>query len=352
MGDRKDDVGMYSTVDVGCTYHGAAEFKGVCSCRSSGWAEIKIRRPSGNMGWMMHLQNKPHPLSLMHLSSYSSQDSEIGLLSASLPMEKMASIGGPLTVENEDIFLSREVGSFTDISFLSNFPTKFASINGKGESAVKEDGRRGTTVSDGQQPAKEVEDSDGGKLEEGEPIPKMDAGLLEPDNFDFDNLCEREATSEKGNSCEGLGEEVAEGTVEIVETIGNVGEEEEQYIAVGLLSLEEAAVIVDKDDHGSELANDSINTDDSKSLSTLTLCPDHVASSTQTKRSSHSQSWSENAGTTPLLISPVPRASSYSFSMEHLPPLFSYDEGEEFGRSLPFHQGAVVMSEEEQVCVY
>ena len=31
---------------------------GLCSCWSWGWAEVKVRRPSGSTGWMVELQNR------------------------------------------------------------------------------------------------------------------------------------------------------------------------------------------------------------------------------------------------------------------------------------------------------
>lgn len=340
MGDGKDDASLHSIGDVSSAYRGTGELTGVCSCRSSGWAEIKIRRPSGNTGWMMHLQNRPHPLSLMQPSAHSIPDSDIGLLSASLPVAKLATIGEALAGENEDIFFSREVGSYTDISFLSSISAHFTGVRGEGDQACKEDGRESMPVGDSQQPAKEMEDAESGKIEEGERSAEKDKGFLEPSKVGC--LGVREVTSVRESSREDVGEEVGERKVDAVAV-----DEDEELDVASLLDLKDAD-IVHKENHRSELEVNSINTDDSKSPSMLTLFPDYEVSSTQTKHSPHSQSWSENAGsTTPLFISSAPRASSYSFSM--FPPLFSYDEEEEFSRSLPLHQGAVVMSDEEQV---
>ena len=50
--------------------------------------------------------------------------------------------------------------------------------------------------------------------------------------------------------------------------------------------------------------------------------------------------------------SEVRYASSYPSlsSLEHLPPLLSYDEGDGFGRSPSLHGSGGLLSEQEQVC--
>ena len=56
-----------------------SDYLSACTCQASSWAEIKIRRPAGNTGWMMHLQNRPHPLSLTHPSAHKIPENEISL---------------------------------------------------------------------------------------------------------------------------------------------------------------------------------------------------------------------------------------------------------------------------------
>lgn len=337
MGDCKGGMPLQSVNDLSSIYHGTTEFMGVCSCRSSGWAEIKIRRPSGNTGWMMHLQNRPHPLSLTHPSAHSIPDSEIGLLAASLPLEKLATIGETLTGENEEMFFSREVGSFTDISFLSSISTKFSSVDDKREQITKGGARDSVTVARDEQLAKIVEESGKSKGEDsGAKI--VGGGVLEAKKVN--NLGEKEAKVQRESSQEEVNEE--ERRVEVGEEDGGGADKQD------LLSIGEVEFI----SHAEDQENDSISTSDSKSPSTTALFPDQLVSSSQVKRSSNSQSWSENVGSSPLAIFSAPRASSYSFSMEHLPPLFSYDEGDDFSRSPSLLQGEKVMSEEEQVCFH
>ena len=398
MGEGKDAMSLQHIKDITSTHHGPAKLAGVCSCRSSGWAEIKIRRPTGNVGWMMHLQNRPHPLSLTHPSVHSIPCSEVGLVSASLPSEKLTTGAETSAGGKEKVFFSREVGSFTEISVLPS----------REEHVTRKDGEESLAVSEKQQQtAKELvydeggqggegvwelakdkevsKENDGGNLGEQEVIKQRRKSLGEQEvtnhrrkslgkneviNHRRKSLGEQEVVNHRRKSLveqevinrtrKSLGEQEvinqrrksreevggvcgSEAKAKVVETGGK--DEAGRQDAAGLLTIEEAAAVA-------ELRKDSISTDDSRQFSSMTsLSPDYMVSPTQSKRSAHSQSWSEKQGSSPLLISSAPRASSYSFSVEHLPPLFSYDEGEEFGRSLALHQGAAVTSVEEQVRV-
>ena len=53
----------------------------VCSCWCRGWAEIKIRRPTGNVSWLMRLQNRLTPFPVGGPSD------DLSLLAANYPLE-------------------------------------------------------------------------------------------------------------------------------------------------------------------------------------------------------------------------------------------------------------------------
>lgn len=326
------DTGIDSTTSLD-------EMASAYSCWHGGWAEIKIRRPSGNTAWMMRLQNRPHPLSLTHPSLLGIPESELGLLAASLPPEEgvKVQVGGTEVTEggrwkNEGEFIvSQEVGSYTDISFASNLPRVLSG----GSEARKE---QSNIVSESKEETK-----DG--------YTRTQSGTSGAEHT-------LEATADKA----GLVVEAAD--------------------APGLLSIGEVATLVDNkastteqvqqteadlageagsSKHGdSQSASSYANPENSQATSSSTVqaasssaIPGDLqpgildSSSSQARRQVNSQSWSENVETAAVPI--TPRASSYSFSMEHLPPLLSYDGGEEFGQPPSLHEGGRVMSEEEQV---
>lgn len=59
----------------------------LCSCWCRGWAEIKIRRPTGNISWLMRLQNRLVPLSAGYPLTTSDTGADWSLLAAHYPME-------------------------------------------------------------------------------------------------------------------------------------------------------------------------------------------------------------------------------------------------------------------------
>ena len=63
--------------------HGNSSPPQLCSCWCRGWAEITIRRPSGNISWLMRVQNRLQPLQPTQLGQ--SMDSQLGLVSLNLP---------------------------------------------------------------------------------------------------------------------------------------------------------------------------------------------------------------------------------------------------------------------------
>ena len=55
----------------------------LCSCWCRGWAEINIRRPSGNISWLMRVQNRLQPLHPSQLGQR--MDGQLGLVALNLP---------------------------------------------------------------------------------------------------------------------------------------------------------------------------------------------------------------------------------------------------------------------------
>ena len=325
----------------------------VCSCWRSGWAEIKIRRPSGNTGWMMQLQNQPRPLSLTHPSSHGLRESDLGLLAVNIPHERLDVLSeachkdkDPAQEEkslNEDMFLSREVGSFTDISFLSSVEKDMAD---QVEKPVSQQGGVEANVDTNNSPVKVVvsgltEDhmrGDLGTLDEGAVAVPAKGEKALGDNQDV-SIVESAISQETVQDCKDT----------------SVGEREKIIDSTpGLLDINEAAGVVGGDVQSEEEASlkRRLSVDKGKTTPlpisvlsfeghSVSVIPPHVT------RQANSQSWSETNETSPLPISP--RASSYSFNMEHLPPLLSYDGGEDFSCSPSLHKGGEIMSEEEQV---
>ena len=62
-----------------------------------------------------------------------------------------------------------------------------------------------------------------------------------------------------------------------------------------------------------------------------------------------SQSWSEAGGVEHPFLVPQPSSFQTLLSLEHLPPLLSYDEGDGLGRSPSLHGSGGLLSEQEQV---
>ena len=57
----------------------------LCSCWCRGWAEIKVRRLTGNISWLMRLQNRLVPFSAGYPLAVSDTGAEWSLLAANYP---------------------------------------------------------------------------------------------------------------------------------------------------------------------------------------------------------------------------------------------------------------------------
>ena len=343
-----------------------------CDCWRSGWAEIKIRRPSGNTGWMMRLENRPHPLSLTHPSTYSVPESELGFLATNIPPERTRISGGDnleKEINPDEMFFSCEVGSFTDISFMSSGMTE----NSTGTSQDQKTGYVTTRVegisesgSIGRFIRSEV--GSGGDVER-DNITGSDVGTVREENDNKNeifraigdtSIISMDDTQQHNEYEEEKDKASIPNLLSISEAAVVDGKHDEKQnddskSLLSLLSISEAATAV-KDDEQNKSSVEGKFMEDVNSNKSLTLPIDVSVFQGNTslfnkvpsvKHPTNSQSWSENGGTLPLTI--TTRASSYSFSMEHLPPLLSYDGGEEFSFSPLLHEGEEIMSEEEQV---
>lgn len=317
------------------------------TCWHSGWAEIKIRRPSGNTGWMMNLQNRPHPLSLTHPSSLGIPESELGLLATTFSPEAGELLdsgeGGVAMdeegvvkekgqeVEEEYFFSTSEIGSFTDITFASRF------LGGRSPKRGHVAEASSNVVGVGGSEAELAFSKPSLVPSEGLLVSPSKAGGI-PDG-------RSELRAQDGEPfTEGKNESDTEGVDH-----GEVGRATK-------LNISEAAAIVcsdtqpdqspQRDTELGEGITDSSAEQSSQSVAAGQSATEGVAP--HVKRTANSQSWSEDV----IVTSPVsitPRPSSYSFSMENLPPLLSYDGGEEFSHSPSLNEGGRVMSDEEQV---
>ena len=261
----------------------------------------------------MHLQNRPHPLSITHPSAYTVAENEMRLLSASLPAE--ARLTTVEEAEKEDIFYSREVGSFTDISFLSSFSGKLNGAESRKATSSENNAKKIATSGSEQLQAK------GGSEGHGNIKHVVENAVVENIQTTVEPL-------------ESLKEVQSESVLK--DTLESNIEEESANETSDQESIQTEIKVVE------EAPRDASST--GTTHSDVTALPFHM------KRPANSQSWSESDESSSVKILTTPRASSLSYAMEHLPPLFSYDEGDEFSRSPSLHQGVQEISDKEQVC--
>jgi hypothetical protein len=327
---------------------------------------------------MMSLQNRPQPLSLTHPSSLGIPESELGLLASTFSPEggqhieegvAMGVVKEKGVEVEEEYFFSTEVGSFTDINFASRFPHGHTSDAGhKTETGHVTD--FGHTTDSGHVsitgPVTDIGDMTGTSgADFGHMTDTSGAGHV-TDAGDLTGTGHVEENSEAvllgGDPAEpfaGNPDDEDPSTVlkqEEVEFLDNEKstEDDAERMDGGVatkLSIGEAAAIM----HSIPQADQSAQSVGAKDEEVVGVGkPAELADVVPgapvgvVKRTSNSQSWSEDVVvTSPVTI--TPRPSSYSFSMENLPPLLSYDGGEEFSHSPSLTEGGVTLSEEEQV---
>lgn len=367
-----EDAGLFSSTILGT------------GCWHGGWAEIKIRRPSGNTGWMMSLQNGLHPLSLTHPSSLGIPESELVLLAATFSPEggqllEDSGEGGVALYEGngikekgveveEEYFFSTEVGSFTDITFTSRIPDSHASSaagHATGDAHhVTKDAHHVTkdahyVTEDAHHVTKDAHHVTDARIE---PV-GVGSGFEEASTsvkhskLSDDGL---KVVPSKSDEVSGVGSKVK------VQEGGSFDDEKsvtgtlvEDGGGATKLSISEASAIMHSACHSDPSPHDDKQGEENvaeAATEQATAVVSGVPSAlggvvAHVKRVANSLSWSKDVMvTSPVTI--IPRPSSYSFSVENLPPLLSYDGGEEFSLSPLLNEGGAVLSEEEQVCAY
>lgn len=222
----------------------------------------------------------------------------------------------------EEYFFSTEIGSFTDITFASRVSSSHAAVGQvadvSGNSHVTSPVTDASHVTDAGHAAEAVKPSESATTK---PKPESAESKLE-------------VAGERGDE-------------------GGMAEKEDKATK---LTITEAAAIIhnvpqsDQKPHGQEGEEEGPHAaqpvESSSAIPGVPSALEGVIS--HVKRTANSQSWSEDtAATSPVAI--MPRPSSYSFSVENLPPLLSYDGGEEFSHSSSLNEGGAALSEEEQV---
>lgn len=280
----------------------------------------------------MSLQNRPQPLSMTHPASLGLPESELSLLAPFFSPEKSGGLadndGGSTGIgrgaekEEDALFFSRDVGSFTDITFASQVLSS-RMPDGGGSGHVEGAGPvRGVT--------RKLFKAEGGGGEPETVSARQEEGVV------FGHSSKIAAPDKQGALS-------GEGSRDIGTDVKSTDED------ATVLTISEAAAIM----HSEPLPDAEENefaaqpTNNAPPTAPLHGIAEGVAAAF-VKRAANSQSWSEDiCPTSPVTI--TPRPSSYTFNMETLPPLLSYDGGEEFSHSPSLNEGGRVMSEEEQV---
>ena len=305
-----------STVEDPLYLHENSSPPQLCSCWCRGWAEITIRRPTGNISWLMRVQNRLQPLHPMATAQLGQGlGSQLGLIALNLPTTATEINRYSVDVSAESV---KDASAESAEGVIAK-PTKHLSI--KQESAKLPSP---AVVEATKQEEKERENSDWISIE-----------MVE--------------TSTITNSADS-------------------GREEAWFVAKEMTSTSEATQPSPRDDTTWTFSKDGSHQqqdNDSEVMKrSLVAANQHRESSpckaigSSTSPSRHHQhtsvSWSgDDGGISSFPLSPKPSSYSTHFPLEHLPPLLSYDEpGEGWGRSPRLHGNSGVLSEEEQLTLH
>ena len=252
-----------------------------CSCWRKGWAEILIRRPTGNISWLMRLQNRLHPLSIGE--PYSPSNADWSLLAPTYPCEvvgKGAKLGPPPGGEDE-------------------------SSKPKGK------------------PPKPQRDSTAAL-----PGPASDSGGSSPELLTprANHTPTASLNPEQSPNIEISAGELK--TVSLEEGVLNLDDEGER--SQPSLRLEETATPLSNSGSGAP----------------------PTPQPSPSRRQPTSKSWSEQGACEAPPLSPRPSSYSALVVLEHLPPLLSYDTGDDLGRSPSLRSSGGRLSDQEQVRLF
>lgn len=163
----------------------------LCSCWCRGWAEIKIRRPTGNIAWLLRLQNRLQPL-------YTLSDTDYSLVAANYPfMEEETATSAPLEA-------SGDAGTTTTVpseDLQDREPAAPTALGGRQEAESEVDPAFEVAV-------ERATDSDGEQTQQTSEIPQSSETVPTTDSDPLPLASIRQPTSmswsEVGESCEPL----------------------------------------------------------------------------------------------------------------------------------------------------
>lgn len=290
-----------STVEDPLYLHGNSSSPQLCSCWCRGWAEITIRRPTGNISWLMRVQNRLQPLHPMTSTQLGqSLDSQLGLVALNLPTTATE-------IDRYSVDMSAELAKDASAESAKHL-SKLARPESK-ESESSSDWINIETLG-------------------------ADASHTIADSADLR-----------------IREEVWFVAKETTITTSEATQPPPKDEVV--LSKESSPQQEDENFEDTCTRHSLVAADQHRECS-----PSKTIGSSTTSPSRHHQhtsvSWSgDDGGISSFPLSPKPSSYSTHFPLEHLPPLLSYDEADEgWGRSPRLHGNSEVLSEEEQLTLH
>ena len=278
--------------------HGNSSSPQLCSCWRRGWAEITIRRPTGNISWLMRVQNRLQPLHPTMTSQLGqSLDSQLGLVALNLPTSTTE-------MERDRYGMDLSAESAKDTSAESAKP-----LSKSGWSEMKES-----------------ENSDWVSIE------AVSANTI-VDSADLGTREETQIITKK------------------MTTSGATQLHPKDEV---ILSKDDSAPH-QEDKDGEDTHTEHLLLAAEQLQQQRECSPSKAITSSPSRHHQHtSVSWSgDDGGMSSFPLSPKPSSYSTHFPLEHLPPLLSYDEADEgWGRSPRLHGNSEVLSEEEQLTLH
>uniref|UniRef100_A0A1X7VTP7 Rap-GAP domain-containing protein n=1 Tax=Amphimedon queenslandica TaxID=400682 RepID=A0A1X7VTP7_AMPQE len=258
----------------------------LCSCWCRGWAEIKIRRPTGNVSWLMRIQNKMDILATPQPSATEYDWSLLGL-NKDVILEEEEEEGeesewGILTIDNEEEEEGEEVIIQEPFHSTINQPHDESSDQSHDQCGDQSHDQSGDQRGD---QSHDQSDDQGG-------------------DQSHDQSGDHQLVDDGGSGNESHDQSII--------TISNVDDDDDANTRSRNCQA-----------HGTNTDTNAESQDQSHDVKT---------ESGITLRQPSSYSWSESGATETPLVSGS-RSYSLSVPMESLPPLFSYDEGHLLGLS-------------------
>lgn len=287
----------------------------LCSCWCRGWAEITIRRPSGNISWLMRVQNRLHPLHPSQLGQR--PDSQLGLVAINLPStaEKTSlditaeSAKVPSRAVEDRDAVDGNVGVAVGVTTVKE---KFCDITAEVTSNKSHEmtSKSHDTFSKSHDITSNLQD-------------------IHVISESYDTTSKSYDTDKKSHDVEA----------------SDQAKDDKRSIATTRLPYKVNKGEIEKVQL-SDLSTNKLEKSASKVNGSITTSP---SSNYHT-----SQSWCGDEGViSSIPLSPKPSSYSTHFPLEHLPPLLSYDEADDnYGRSPCLHGNSEVLSEEEQLTLH